>query len=312
MSYSPLLYQRADTINRFSDVPILMYYEISHPREAEVNVRYTTIFTNEDGGTPSAGLMARWGRASDIEWTYEVRLRGGQIVEESYQGVSHETKAFKGARINGSHPLLGVASDNNNFSDQTRTNMLFALLPLPANLHESSRETIMDLHPWSYRIVAEELRREGKLSDAAAAPNIISDPRNYVYVDLGAAQDRTSMNVEAKSRRQSKSSLSDLGDPKLRIERSGYFRTAIRMNSPDSVSAVFEVAVHCFSDVANDCKDVEIKSVSFLSKNYEPQFFKIQQMPKRNLKPGETLTIAVGPAKDASTSRTASASVSKF
>jgi hypothetical protein len=74
--------------------------------------RYTTIFTNEDGGTQTAALMARWGRATDIEWVYQVRMRNGKIIEEIYQGVQHETKDFTGARAGGNHPLLAVASDN--------------------------------------------------------------------------------------------------------------------------------------------------------------------------------------------------------
>jgi hypothetical protein len=57
LQYSPVLYQRANTIDRFSDLPVLMYYEVSHEFEGEVKVRYTMIFTNEDGGTPTAALM---------------------------------------------------------------------------------------------------------------------------------------------------------------------------------------------------------------------------------------------------------------
>src|SRR5215831_5029406 len=115
LAHSPMLYQRANTIDRFSDLPLLMYYEIQHPNDREVLIRYTIIFTNEDGGTPTAALMARWGRAADIEWAYEFRVVAGHIVEERYQAVSHETKPFKGAHINGEHPVLSVASDNNNF-----------------------------------------------------------------------------------------------------------------------------------------------------------------------------------------------------
>ena len=91
-----------------------MYYEVLREPAGDSLIRYTTIFSHEDGGTQAAALMARWGRASDIEWTYELRVRAGKIVEEIYQGVEHETKRFTGAR-RCEHPLLAVASDNNNF-----------------------------------------------------------------------------------------------------------------------------------------------------------------------------------------------------
>ena len=86
-----------------------MYYEVSRATARELQIRYTVIFTNEDGGTPTAALMARWGRATDIEWVYQFRLRDGKVIEKQYQGVEHETKPFTGKRINGNHPLLAVA-----------------------------------------------------------------------------------------------------------------------------------------------------------------------------------------------------------
>ena len=39
------------------------------------------IWSNEDGGTNTPALMARWGRTTDIEWIYRVVLdRAGAIV----------------------------------------------------------------------------------------------------------------------------------------------------------------------------------------------------------------------------------------
>ena len=123
-----------------------------------------------------ASLRARWGRAADIEWAYECRADAGKIITERYQAVAHETKPFKGERVNGAHPLLAVASDNNNFSDGARSSVRFALLPVRADLDNASRESVMDANPWTYRAVAEELFREGKLKDEPIDVNSISDP----------------------------------------------------------------------------------------------------------------------------------------
>ncbi|MBA3255375.1 MAG: hypothetical protein H0T64_01845, partial [Pyrinomonadaceae bacterium] len=97
LAHSPFLYARANTIDRFTDIPLLMYYEILREAGGVLIVRYTVIFTNEDGGTETAALMARWGRTTDIEWVYQIRAHGGKIMEETYQGVEHETKFFTGS-----------------------------------------------------------------------------------------------------------------------------------------------------------------------------------------------------------------------
>ncbi len=72
---APFIYARPDTIDKFSDIPLITYYEIFDEPENIKKIRYTTIFSNEDGGTQSAALMARWGRITDIEWIYEMRVK---------------------------------------------------------------------------------------------------------------------------------------------------------------------------------------------------------------------------------------------
>src|SRR2546427_7565465 len=124
-----------------------MYYEILRSGGTDLTVRYTVIFTNEDGGTQTVALMARWGRGTDIEWAYEVHVRDGKIIAERYQGVSHETKAFTGSRTAGQHPLLAVASDNKNFSDLACSAGRFSPLTLPADLQTAPREGVIGRDP---------------------------------------------------------------------------------------------------------------------------------------------------------------------
>jgi hypothetical protein len=293
LAHSPVLYQRTNTIDRFSDLPLLMYYEILHPNNQELLIRYTVIFTNEDGGTPTAALMARWGRAADIEWAYEFRAVAGQVVEERYQAVGHETKPFSGERINGAHPILAVASDNNNFSDELRSSVRFALFPIAADLRNVPRESVMDANPWTYRAVAEELLREGKLKAEPTGVNSISDPRNYLYVDLHATQKGTAIGVEATSTRQSQSALSDLGEARLRIDRTGYFRAAIRFESPEDAGSASSVTVRCYSAVAHECREVEVRSAAVLDRDYKPRFFQVSHRPPITLKSNESLNIAL-------------------
>src|SRR5215207_7159191 len=151
LAHAPVLYARPNTFDHFTDIPLLMYYEVLR-EGADTVYRYTVVFTNEDGGT-------------QIEWVYEIRVRGGKVVAETFQGVRHETKNFNGQRTNGEHPLLAVASDNNNFSDLACSAVRFAPLPVPAWLEEATRESMMDQYPATYRAMTEELQREGRIGD---------------------------------------------------------------------------------------------------------------------------------------------------
>src|SRR5438552_12475810 len=80
LAHSPVLYARANTIDHFTDIPLLMYYELLRSGGTDLTVRYTAIFTNDNGCTQTVALLARWGRGTDIEWAYEVHVRDGKII----------------------------------------------------------------------------------------------------------------------------------------------------------------------------------------------------------------------------------------
>src|SRR6185436_13509384 len=196
--------------------------------------RYTAIFTNEDGGTQTLALMARWGRGTDIEWVYEIQLRDGKIVEETYQGVNHEVKKFNGSRTGGQHPLLAVASDNNNFSDLACSDVRFAPLPVRADLNAATRESVMDRYPQTYRVMTEELQREHRISATPTGINMIADPRDYFYIEASSEQAGAALGFDVQVAGLGEAFASDLLDARLRIDRSGNFRTAVRL--PHGVS----------------------------------------------------------------------------
>src|SRR3989442_6512004 len=72
-SMAPILHARPNTVGRFTDLPILMWYEVV-PTARGRQFRYSVIFTNEDGGTATDRLMATWGRTTDIEFVYGAEL----------------------------------------------------------------------------------------------------------------------------------------------------------------------------------------------------------------------------------------------
>jgi len=291
LSHAPILFARANTIDRFTDIPLMMYYEILHEPGADMTVRYTVIFTNEDGGTQTAALMARWGRATDIEWVYEFRVRGQKIIEETYQGVEHETKFFKGSRTGGDHPLLAVASDNNNFSDLACSAVRFAPLPVRANLERSTRESMMDTDPKTYRVMTEELLRENRISDTRLDINTIANPREYLYIEATSEQDGATLAFDVKLKGESRVFASDMGEPRLRIDRSGYFRTAVRLPKDVAPAAVESITARCYASskpaVVRRCQHLNLIRALVLDRNYIPRTLPLESQSEASLAPDE-------------------------
>ncbi len=252
-AHAPILYARPDTVGKFSDVPLLMWYEIIKDGSAQT-IRYSIIFTNEDGGTQTAALMARWGRVTDIEWICEVKLdEQGKVLSEVFQGTNHRTLPFTG-RHEAQHPVYIVASRNNNFSDQlpeTLPALRFALAPVAFDTANNSREVLMDQNPWTYRLMYEEMLREGKIANdsevigAAGLGIKMLDPRRYLYFDGASINTNSALSFAVKLKGDAHWYASDLGQSYFRIDRSGWFRSTVRLPKISNTNKIEQIVVRC-------------------------------------------------------------------
>lgn len=272
-AHAPILFARPNSIGKYTDIPLLMWCEVFKNGDGTKNIRYSYVFTNEDAGTATEALMARWGRATDIEWAYEIKLKGAEVVEEMFQAVNHQSTAFKG-KHDGAHPILIVASDNNNFADGGESAMKFRFVPEPVDLSSHSREELMDRHPWTYRLMAEELYREGKISEAGG--HQIRDPREYIYIEANAP--KANMGIDLKVEMADGASFdSSMGNQYLRITRPGWFRVAIRLPQNESPAGARRISLDCAppsakkNDLPPDCSGVVVQKVFILSNDYSPQ-----------------------------------------
>jgi len=191
--YSPIVYGRdlreipGRYENASTDVPLLGYHTVARDAVGNTTLEYTIIWSNEDGGTDTPALMSRWGRTTDIEWIYRVTLdAGGRVLSEIYQAPDHAELPFTGARL-GRHPMLRTATSNNNMLPVTNPRSGYRFIPdvrqtLPAN---RAREAVMDANPWTYRVMAEEMIREGKVeaTPSPATPEM-SDQRDYLFAEV--------------------------------------------------------------------------------------------------------------------------------
>jgi hypothetical protein len=229
-SMAPFIYARPDTVGKFTDIPILMWYEIV-PVPQGRQFRYSTIFSNEDGGTSTDRLMATWGRTTDIEFTYGATVDAtGKIVAEEFQGPGHEVPPFRG-RHEGAHPLQWVSTVNNMVSESGSTETRYAPVPVKFDLTNASREVVMDANPWTHVLASKEMVREKKLSETATAGSgIIPDPRRFVFVEACTELQNAAVSFAVRAKDPSGEVRwfeSDRGLPQFRIVRSGCFRGAV-------------------------------------------------------------------------------------
>ncbi|MDQ3680916.1 MAG: hypothetical protein M3378_10325 [Actinomycetota bacterium] len=204
LRHAPVLYGRAIPVanaegsgttyagpfqNAVTDTPVLAWHEVL-PAATPGNriLEYSVVWSNEDGGTNSPALMARWGRTTDIEWIYrvEVDAAGNRVPGTAvYQGPDHLTLPFDGT-YEGDHPLLQTCTANNMVCDDlVDARMRFFLAADATKPADRAREVVMDRNPWTYPVMAQEMVREGRIEPAPSpATPALGDQRSYLYVEV--------------------------------------------------------------------------------------------------------------------------------
>jgi hypothetical protein len=260
LAHAPILVARPGSVGRFSDVPLIVWVESDAARGGRLRLRYSVVFSNEDGGTPADRLMATWGRLTDIEFVYGVELGASdEVVADEYQGPKHRLRPFLG-RYEGTHPVLYVATDNNMVSDHGRRTMRFVPAVVSFDLTGTSREAVMDAFPWSYAVSAREARREGRIDERARlGSKKIPDPGRYLTLEACADAKDATLAFSAVLRgvdRVVRDYWSDGGLPKYRIGRratefpNGCFRSAVALPSSTTADQVVALRFRAFTRIA--------------------------------------------------------------
>lgn len=169
-----------------SDAPMVLLPAITHHPDGGRTIEYQVLFSNEDAGTPPPALYAKYGRGIDAEPVYRVRLdAAGRVVEERYQATLHMWRSFDGAR-EGGRPVIRISTANNMVSTRTHGAAAerwsdAAVAPVADGCSDYDA---MLANPWMWRVMSQELLREGKAAAAGAVRGSqqVGDPRRYVYL----------------------------------------------------------------------------------------------------------------------------------
>jgi hypothetical protein len=294
IAYAPFLYARPNTLGKFTDPPVFMWYETERTA-GSTWYRYSAIFTNEDGGTQTDRLMATWGRTTDIEYVYGVEIdQRGAVVAEEFQGPDHKLTAFKGRRA-GRHPLLWVATDNNMVADSGETTIRYAPLAIPFDLTNQSREVVMDSNPWLYAVAGKEMVREGKIvADARPGTNTIPDPRRFVYLEACAEVGTAAVGFAVRVGESWLSS--DFGLATHRIARDGCFRGAVPLPTGVDAREVTAVRVSAFQRPARNGQPAPAATPVRLTRINTAFVLSAEYVPTSLLAPWQGLE-TIGPGK---------------
>ncbi|MEP7366217.1 MAG: response regulator [Acidobacteriota bacterium] len=279
---APILFARRDD-QRFTDVPLLAYCErqvLPSASGPNTVLSYTIIFSNEDGGTSTRALMARWGRTTDIEYVYRVTFDStGKRLSGIIQTRGHADVEFSGQN-EANHPLLGVVTENNMVAPEGRSAIRWAPAPVPANLANASRELVMDSAPWTYRIASEELEREGKLRPFGTVDGQnISDPRNYLYFEARVANRNARISPTVRLRSGGLWRTAHLGRADYAVERSGWARMAVELPPGSKAEDIAELGFTCLTEppsskapapLAGTCTVEAVGAVFLLDTHYAP------------------------------------------
>jgi hypothetical protein len=288
--YAPVLYGRnlpeipGEFENNHTDVPLLAYHTSSPDAAGNRTIEYTVIWSNEDGGTNTPALMARWGRTTDIEWIYRVTVDpAGRRLADAYQAANHATLPFDGLRED-DHPLLQTATANNNTAAVRSTAdtsgyrfFLDTAAELPAG---RAREVEMDLHPWSYQVMAKEMAREGKVEQPPSADTPeMSDQRDYLFAEVKKATSYPTppapntwvgTALQVKLRGSDRWYSSNHGVPDWSIQRDDPAATTVEVppgTTPADIEAVKAVAVPVAAPTAPAPSDYRIV-VTFINRGF--------------------------------------------
>ncbi len=104
----------------------------------------------------------------------------------------------------------------------------------------------MDENEWTYRIMAQEASREGRVNAAKLDANTIADPRNYLYAEIYSEPKAAAISLEAETSGGEKFS-SDSGNAALRVSRNGFVRITMRLPKDSAANFPAAVTVACYA-----------------------------------------------------------------
>ncbi|WP_232303691.1 hypothetical protein [Pseudofrankia sp. DC12] len=302
--FAPIVYGRsgqgatADINGPFqtavTDTPMVAFHtETPATTPGNTILRYSVVYSNEDGAPSVPEMLAQWGRSAEINWAYQVEVDGGgKAVPGSamVRGQDGSTVPYTGG-YEGTHPVIQTCGLTNDVCGKTDGQMRYTLSALDnIDPENEAPERIMDDNPWTYWMMSQELIREGKtaedpLDDPSANPTrSAGDPRSYLYLVLRKSTQGATPNTDnawvgvtigIKLAGDPTIYRSDLGVAKWSLRRDEPAATAIELPPGTVADDIEQIRAVRVVGAGRDTKaKVQIESIErafFLDADYLPQ-----------------------------------------
>lgn len=246
--YAPVMYGLNGLESNSMQTPLGMWDSVDHKSDGSASITYGYFFSNENGGDgfQPAIEQAEWGRMTDIQTVMNVQVnKNGLIDKISYIGAADKWFPFKG-NYQGTHPIIMDDTQNDDVIDSGSGPLLFKM-PSDYTLAPGEPEAeIMNQNPEWWRIMYEEIAREGKVDHGGNGDipvqsipgvamdwlrvnllgdvNQMADPRRYLYVQYHGNNVPVAAEVTL---RDGKHYFSDFGVSGVAIGYSGWNQTAV-------------------------------------------------------------------------------------
>jgi hypothetical protein len=199
--YAPIVYGRADSAS--SDAQLLTYGTTTSLGGGSTALSYETVWSHEDAGTSFVPFLewGEWGRMTDITGTVSLDVSAtGAISHPMYNwcgcqppfppnrdSLQEVSVPFHGRYFDRTHMIVRDASGNDYQSDVGTTAFRFQQPAVSGPSPGQPRESVMDAHPWTYEVMADEIRYwylDGSTDVTSAQPGAASQ---YAIVSVNTS-----------------------------------------------------------------------------------------------------------------------------
>jgi hypothetical protein len=205
--YAPVIYGRADSAN--SDTQLLSYGTTESLGAGATALSYQTVWSHEDAGTSFVPFLewGEWGRMTDITATARLHVSARGVISDAMfhwcgcaasfppdrDSPLEVAVPFHGRYFDGTHMILRNASGNDYQSEVGATEFRFQQPAVSGPAPGQPREAVMDDHPWTYRIMDDEVRYWylDRSSDPFSAQPGAAPQYAIVTLDTSSAEART-------------------------------------------------------------------------------------------------------------------------
>jgi hypothetical protein len=202
--YAPVVYGRASSAS--SDTQLLTYGTTESLPNGSTALSYETVWSHEDAGTSFVPFLewGEWGRMSDITGTVSLDVSASGAISHSMynwcgcdpsfpadrDSLEEVSVPFDGRYFDGTHMIVRNASGNDYQSQVGSTDFRFQQPAVSGPAAGQPREAVMDVHPWTYEIMADEIRYWylDRSTDSTSAQPGAAGEYAIVNLDTSSAQ----------------------------------------------------------------------------------------------------------------------------